>query len=135
MTDLRALDREIATKVMGCDVRLERCGPDDDPWYRPHCACGGAWGRSHARQPETEREHYFGASVLAEYSSDPSAMMQVIQKMREKGWDVAMSTMLVVGQWHVAFVTDDELVDAEALTLPEAVGRAALAAVGIMEKG
>lgn len=133
MSDLRALDREVAEKVMGVTVE------------RKEFAFAGIGYRITTTHPaffqHSEAEAW---SRCAAYSSDPSAMMEVVEKMREKGWSVGMSTVLSVTpplreQWRATFMRErDAVMDRESAmadALPEAVCRAALAAVSSMEQG
>lgn len=101
----RELDALTAEKVMG--LRVVRCPDHGDCIY---------W---HAYGPDRPD------GQLPEYSTDIAEAWQVVEKLRdldpEIWWDV---------HWECVFNTNDSRVWGTADTAPEAICRAALAAVG-----
>lgn len=123
--ELRALDAAVAEKVMGYGV-IQKAEDHRDGWG--HTSEGGwfefmpdLWVAGDPLHP------------VPHYSRDWSAMQRVVERMAELGWDVTMRNQRNPAANYAQFQNDDYRKHSESgttLSLPEAVCRAALAAVG-----
>lgn len=133
----RDIDREVAEKVMGwpkAEYITDEMRRKDMPIY--------GWRNCHLKhelESECEHQWYCGKETYypaPRYASDPAAMMQVIEKMRDNGWTVSM-TVYPAGSKFLVIVTAQhpsksslDLICKDADTLPRAVCLAALKALG-----
>ena len=112
--NLRQLDAEVAERVMG---------------FQP-CRCSFV----HAViSPPPPRCASCGRPLSPPYSSDISAAFQVVERMRELGWEYCSQYGAWTDskwRWYAAFKSDGEERGAEDELLPLAICRAALQAVG-----
>lgn len=90
-------------------------------------------------QAMTERErdwlvtdHIFGLIDILEFSTCPKAAMEVVEAMRGRGYVVRLDNGLD-GTWEAFFYKQTKMEDyyAPGDTMPEAVCKAALLAVGV----
>jgi hypothetical protein len=115
-TNLREVDLAIAEQVFGFNRLTARVDPmnrDGEPQY-------------HMGYP-------LGHDFAPAYSTDPAAMMLVIERMRELGWEsVTAYGLFTDGEWRwtVSFHAAKEEYFKVATTLPRAVCQAALGALG-----
>jgi len=122
----RELDAKVAEKVMGLEVYRSR-----QDWMQkgmPHIA---EWAET-VFYPAYWHPEYELATVVSNYSTDIKASFEVVEKLGEDGWIVTLHRDL---KWFcdlVWFTADDTtwLPTTEADTLPEAICKAALKAVG-----
>lgn len=67
------------------------------------------------------------------FSTDIASAMLVVEKMRERGWDVALTSLSVSSKWGVSFIARNgssaRYFKEEAESLPKAITLAALEAV------
>lgn len=130
MTDeLRELDAEIAEKVMGWTIvpegerwRVSRTGEYANSWCvdSPNLA----------ELDDDTDDRLYGRYAMPSYSSDISAAMSVVEKMRSQGWSFACT--LYEGKLPYASFckrTAASSRNAEAESLSEAICRAALKTV------
>jgi len=122
--ELRKVDAEVAEKVMGwTDISALGCG------YPP----SGPIGPNERRPPHTAPR--LGTSRVPPYSTDPAAAWSVVEKLVSMGRKVHVETCFAGGKLHndvtvSGTVEDlDSHADADEPTMPEAVCRAALAAL------
>lgn len=120
MTDL-AIRERVAREVMGLDVAGR------GRWSERMCcyilACSGD---DLLRPEDKEGEHY----PLPTYETDIAAAWQVVEKMRERGWSMDLTTRRHGGLTTIEmFDADGTFVTAEAATAPMAICLAALAAL------
>ena len=108
----RELDALVAEKVMGCKVYVEANG-------NPRCDCPGA----NATGPRPHASYGLYAS-LKRYSTDIAAAWEVVEKMREDGFLVALYRS--AGAW----IADTNPGYGKSDTAPHAICLAALRAVG-----
>lgn len=128
------LDAAVAERVMGyrwwrttlrysTEVRRALCHPEfkNDEW----------------QLADGTEEAFTGSNpFLPFYSTSWAAAMDVVAKMQADGWKVEMTddSCETIMPWFVSFFRSDEkhfeIHDSGAETLPEAICRAALAAVG-----
>jgi hypothetical protein len=91
-------------------------------------AAARKWWDEH---PSVHKDHHLGTlKIYQPYSSSIEAAMRVVDKMRERDWYVEIANMST--EWFVNFIYDiNERIDcpAQARLLPEAICRAALAAI------
>lgn len=130
----RELSALVAERVMGSvwdETRCRACG-----WPLAAFDDGGCTIESCSQRPYPARR----ADEPAQYSSSIEAAMQVVEKMWQMGWQAELvncymlNTPIVenVCMWYVRFIDNKNDMNnwsAEANTLPEAICRAALAAI------
>jgi hypothetical protein len=120
MEELRDMDALVMRDIMGWYQDAERRGTLSD-WHEPKCG-----GEGHCA-PHC-------GMYLPKPSTDISAAMLVVEKMREQDWFVEIANSS--SGWYANFIYDiNERKDcfAEAKLLPEAICRAALQAVEVRE--
>lgn len=133
-TELRLLDAEIHIRVMGmpAESRLIGDGKTMETAFRPD-VLNAAWRVRSPADQYWERWSPDGAERIVNaprYSTDITAAMTVVEKMRERGWSFACT--LYEGKLPYASFckrTAASSRNAEANTLPLAICRAALSAV------
>ena len=121
----RELDAKVAEKVMGLEVFTSR-----QDWMQkgmPHIA---EWAES-VIYPAFWHPKFELATVVDPYSTDIKAAWEVVEKLGEDGWIVTLHRDF---KWYcdLTWFTEDDTASTsvEANTLPEAICKAALAAVG-----
>lgn len=115
MTD-RERNMMIAEKIFGW-VRGPRWGNGNGGWTID--------GKSY-------NEHHISWNNTPRYSTDISAAMQVVEKMRERNYLVGIGNSFgdPQGQWEVVFFAEGVTPDrADNISLPRAICEAALAAI------
>lgn len=123
----RELDAEVAERVMGIALTRAPLIPRSVSASSVFTDDGAdAWRQAY---PDS-----IAVSVLRYYSTDISAAMEVVEKLREQKWDIQMSSDDESLTWQVmldARTVTDRLLLAEhkSDSLPEAICRAALKAV------
>ena len=126
MSDLLALDAEIAERIMG------RAVTRDAYVYDP---AGGGAGFTGPGFTDTFLPATGSMEMIPRYSTSGDAMLEVLARMKALGWKPYLSepsdgTHLATFVRSASIIQEDEVVKATAPTLPEAVARAALKAVG-----
>ncbi len=127
----RALDMEVAEKILG--------------WER-----GSRWGNGNGGwtiNGESHEKHRTSWNQTPRFSTNIAAAMEVIEKMRDSGWSVEVSSDIDWSmaepdrEWNVGFqkrnpeamwMVDQQGV-ADSLSLPEAICLAALATVSTQD--
>jgi hypothetical protein len=119
---LRALDAEIAERVMGWTRHSDRMHPTDNRTINGVLYC----------PPDYPNTSLGGFNCVPHYSGDIKAAMEVVGKMRSYGWNAHASTIAVKG-WYCEFIkvsgNTAEFHKEESDSLPEAICLAALALV------
>ncbi len=131
MTD-RELDRQVAERVMGLTKkRIEHLAKKDyESCMESQVGMGALGNEKWEKDCRKEKKVYFRDKQIPWYTTDPAVWMQVVERMREKGWDVMIVGIIgIPNGWRVQFSRlrhhPDEVDDA-------VLGRAiCLAAVGV----
>ncbi len=117
----RELDAAVAERVMGWRVFDINDVKDDEwrddltnyPYLETYVGCALYTGRAEFR--------------LWNPHLDLAAAMEVVEKMRERGWQIVIRSYEGAGPWDVTFANASESYGVPADNLPEAICRAALA--------
>ena len=119
----RELDRLCAEKVMG--LKIIRATKKKSVLLTGCRVCYGWY-------VDTGKRHMFGpiAEDILRYTTDPTAWMQVVEKMIERGWKFELCHGQFMAKWRAAFYKGNhlEMLEPEA-TVGRAVCLAALKAV------
>lgn len=130
MKDLRRLSDLVAEHIMGeCRHDWQKCGPNQ--WNHACTKCGETAGSLVAWTPK----EFPAVGKGTPYPKSISAAWQVVEKMREQGWDHFSLTWGAKGKWDAMFMMwhgpEDAIVQEVADTAPLAICLAALRAKGV----
>ena len=146
--NVNKIDAMVAEKVMGLVVWEERrgeytyvvfCEPDQEPWKKRQSATWESEKKRYVKITHADIDHHrmIVCGDRLNYSTDPTAMMVVVEKMQSVGMRVFMEcSFKEATHWRVSITS--QLADfrhgfADEISWPLAVCLAALRAVGTPE--
>lgn len=121
----RALDREVAEKVMGWKLKRFLAKNNTGRWYWKHL-CGD--GNEHIVVEDYPHGTWQDALGVPHYSSDLAAAFHVVERMREIASSVLLNWAEDNNLWEVSWITGGKRYSSWDKSLFRAICRAALAA-------